>query len=449
MWTIIFVTFNIIMLSISLLRAKFDFAYPPILYFGTWTVASLGYLLMQSYWGTGFSIKTFLIMTVGDLLFWGGCELTSWSKTLVTIKGKGKIRFKQIGIMHLHIFLVFELISLRYIYNHQLRLARAVYGNVSATNITELLMYARTATIHSNYSNSRLFVNLLRIVYVLSLVLFFDYLKNKRGRADKKLIGRYELFQCALCPVITVFSASRNILLGIVSGYLVIFFCLRRRQAGALSFKQEIKIIKKLVLIAALFILAFAGLNVLLGRTENNSFTSVLSYTMKYVASAIPALDYFANNPFVDKVSHFGETTFNSIYVTLYSVGLTNYKVQYAVHEFTPVFDHGFSTNIYTIYYPYLKDFGVIGLAMSMINGIIYGLFYRYSKTRSTTSILVYAVMSFPLVFSFFEEKVWTIFNTNIVEIVIAVILSYMFLQNKTEEATHAISYRSYYKRNH
>ena len=110
-----------------------------------------------------------------------------------------------------------------------------------------------------------------------------------------------------------------------------------------------------------------------------------------------------------------------AIYGTLKSLGLSNYDLT----PFLPVINfNGDKTNVYTIYYYFVKDFGYLSiLIMQLSYGFFFGSFYYSIKRRgfSPLKVIIYSLFAYPLVISFFQETLLSLLTTHINRIIYAV----------------------------
>ena len=111
------------------------------------------------------------------------------------------------------------------------------------------------------------------------------------------------------------------------------------------------------------------------------------------------------------------------IYGTLKSLGLSS-------HELTPflpvVHFNDDKTNVYTIYYYFIKDFGYFSvLIFQLLYGFFYGSFYYSIKKRYFTplKVIVFALFAYPLVISFFQETLLSLLTTHINRIIYAFVI--------------------------
>ncbi len=426
MLEIILFLFLFAMLYISLKIYDYDLINPTVIYNATWVVCSFVYMIYSSYWKMPLHINTFLVIFVGNIIF----NITIY---IIIHKFKGsnkKINNNcfEISLWIKRLMLIYIVIFLIYAYIHEYNLAVQADSGIDWYNLPKILSAARAGTIHYNLHNSRLFVNGLRINYILSILFFYEYcLKFNIKNYHNNLLSLIISF---LLLISTLLSGGRTILLGILTGYTIV--------ALYLFFDRIIvtpKIIKKVILLLLLcfiiFIVLFGLMNVfLLERIDSNNFMEALNYTAKYIGSSIPDLDYFLNNRELYGESFFGASTFNSIWVTLSSMGLTSNVPIGEIKQFIP--DTGtLTSNIYTVYFHYIYDFGYFSIPIfQIVNGMLFGGIYSKVKTNHQNNclyLLIYALLVYPLIMMFFQENLWSMINTHIVRIFI-LFISYCFI---------------------
>ena len=338
-----------------------------------------------------------------------------------------KLNKTKISTKQLILFFLFEILSLCYIFYHQYSLAVAVNTSITPFDISQIMAYSRYATTYGNYSSTRLYVNIIRIIYVLTLIIFYDYVKNKTDKSSFLL--KFQAFQCFFVPVLLTLTSVKMYSFGIISGYLIIYFALRKKAQGNYSFLQSLSIIKNLIFVS-IGVIFFLGLvnTFLFSRIEYQDFFSTFAYMMKYVSSSIPAFDYYINHMTVFGTSEPGTLTFHSIYVFFDNIGLLNFKFS-PILRFIPEMDHGFTTNVYTLYLHYIYDFSYIGILINLLNGIIYGYIYScvVKKKKNTDAVLFYAVMVLPITVSFFAEYLWSMLNSHIVRLFCLMLFTMIF----------------------
>lgn len=132
---------------------------------------------------------------------------------------------------------------------------------------------------------------------------------------------------------------------------------------------------------------------------EDLSITEMLSL---YLTSSIVAFDYYVDP---GSAISFGENSLRFIYAVGYSLGISEAPIQ-TILDFVGV---PFSTNTYTLMYPFYKDFGLFGIILfSIIYGCIYGYLYKKTITGSKQGLIIYAIFLTFLLLEFFAELIFT-----------------------------------------
>lgn len=132
---------------------------------------------------------------------------------------------------------------------------------------------------------------------------------------------------------------------------------------------------------------------------EDLSMVEMLSL---YLTSSMVAFDYYVDP---GSALSFGENSLRFIYAVGYSLGISEAPIQ-TILDFVGV---PFSTNTYTLMYPFYKDFGLLGIAFfSIIYGCIYGCLYKKTRTGSKQGLIVYSIFLTFLLAEFIGEMIFT-----------------------------------------
>ena len=342
-----------------------DYANPAFIYLAIWMIASIFTAFYSSKWGEGLSLITVTVIFVGNAIFLMGVLLSS------NLFAERKLDAKpsQIKVSNFFIILVllFLAYAVRFIYSDLLYLAaqsKQVPGGLFKT-----IELARHMTTNYDFSLSRLSLNLLRVNFSLGIVFFY-------------------------------------------------FFC-------ESLFSGKDGIFRSLLIIGFVFLVLFMAVGTfVLNRVDSRAEFGILDNLVKYMGSPIQALDYYLKNPTLYSDNQvFGENTLIAIYGTLKSLGLSS-------HELTPflpvVHFNDDKTNVYTIYYYFIKDFGYFSvLIFQLLYGFFYGSFYYSIKKRYFTplKVIVFALFAYPLVISFFQETLLSLLTTHINRIIYAFVI--------------------------
>lgn len=132
-----------------------------------------------------------------------------------------------------------------------------------------------------------------------------------------------------------------------------------------------------------------------------NISNSLMSYTLGGV--------YAFNNFFIaGENPAYGEYTFRFFIALSHSAGLTDKQPVDLVMPFvyTPIM-----SNVYSVYYVYIKDFSYFGLVFFGLFGYLHTRFY-YRAKRDFFNLLMYSVFLYPLVMSFFQDQYFSLLST-------------------------------------
>ncbi len=199
-----------------------------------------------------------------------------------------------------------------------------------------------------------------------------------------------------------------------------------------LGFKVISKTIKRKHLIAVLvvFILVFAANSYILGKAggERLSFVenmiSVFNSINNYLLAGVYGLNSVFSSDFT--LDH-GQNTFRFFFALANSLGITKTPPKDLVLPYIP---GPINSNVYTVYYSYIKDFWYAGIGIMMLWSYLHSWFY-YRAGKSFFSLFMYAVLLYPLVMSFFQDQYMTLLSTWIQLIIMALLASGFILYSK------------------
>lgn len=198
---------------------------------------------------------------------------------------------------------------------------------------------------------------------------------------------------------------------------------------------RKISSIIKVFLIIIVLLYLFKESAVILGQTQVADF-SFSRYILLYVGAQLKNLDMaLTYQNIINSSNVFGQETFRSFvkfFSNLIGSGLYgDYKL------FLPFnYYNGISLgNVYTTFYPFLRDFGYFGVIIcSMLMGVIseylYYLAKKFNSWNDGVSIwnILLSWSSFCLLFSFFSNKFYeNIFSLDILNYIVASIVVLIF----------------------
>ena len=392
---VVLLIFNYIFNKKDVIAPSFIFTLS-ILFGVVWTIFYYNNWEMSS-----FHLNTFLVIGGGVFIF----SLTSFCILLFFKKIKGEGYYKNsneiieidVDLWKKILVIIFALFTVIY----------SGYCICKATGTTDLF---RAMKIYDSqkFKDGTLimpfFFSKFRII-TNALGFWFMYVLINNFKATKK-IDFYSLSITVLGMLNSLITGSRSAAIGIIIFGITIYLLLLNKEKG---FYKSIS--KKSILILCLIIVGILAtfkisLN-LLGRSTNENF---LDYMALYCGAEVKNLDIYLQEEHVSDNNYFGSQTFVSIIE--YAGSKLNWKdSQYALDlPYRKVNGYNLG-NVYTVFYPFIYDFGYIGLiilvvVMSAISQLIYEKCKRACISNvPLLSIMIYAYIFRCLVFAFFSNK--------------------------------------------
>lgn len=411
----------------GILVSKFDIVSPGILFLFIWGFSCFFAIFLESEWDVDVTLFSIIIQLSCIL------ALVFPSVILSAIEASNNSLNYSYSISWFKLFLTlgYLFISVYLILNLLTNLAFEL-GYDPNTSSKSLLEFVRFETTHRDDVNvGRLLPNLLRINFALGCITFYLFSYYTFFKVER--MKRTLLLILALGFLfISIFSAGRTLLLSMVIAYLVIFLLFFSRAKGWKSIKEMKKVLLWLIFVPFLFISLFIFVGVFfLNRFGDGSIESVFSNVAMYISSplvifskGIDSLELYTNG-------RFGEYTFGSLYGTFKSLGL----VKDIISPFLFGVNLGtWTSNVYTANFRYIIDFGYYGaMLINFIIGISIGLFYRYIKKGgfSFSSVLIYAMLMYGLLMSFFDEQLFFNINNFFIRWVYAMVCFYLLVSKR------------------
>lgn len=174
---------------------------------------------------------------------------------------------------------------------------------------------------------------------------------------------------------------------------------------GILAIMRRISISKALIYLSTLLLGVFIAVGTFFGKGINDNvnfidnINSLLLFLKSYLVASIPALDIYIDG--LTEVS-FGKNTFRIISAILNAIGF-NFDMPPLRQEFVNV---PLQTNVYTLYQPYISDFGYFGvIIIQLVAGFTHGYFYRKAVLGVGFFVALYSIMLYPLFMQFFDDQ--------------------------------------------
>lgn len=217
-----------------------------------------------------------------------------------------------------------------------------------------------------------------------------NYLRTKTGKGQYVISLIFVILYCVL-------STGRTFFFLAFIPFFVITFTMKGMKYSSL--------IRLLVILVFVF-LCFGFLKTY-GTVEETDITDFWEAgIVPYLLGGIYGLNSMADTFVLFRFGD-GENVFRTFYAVLNATG-ADVKVSPLVQEF--VYDPMF-TNVYSIFYTYVSDFGIFGM-LFFLTGIGYFHTFCYLNKQRTTILILYSVMMYPLIMSFFQDQYFSLLTT-------------------------------------
>lgn len=251
---------------------------------------------------------------------------------------------------------------------------------------------------------------------IFYLVCFFKKIKGFNFK---------QLFSLIVINFVMGFSAGNRgsiffLLISILFGYIF---------TRGISNKR-ILILLSLLFALIIFYFIVSSFQKFVYQDQSNSKSFISSLASIYFSTSMPAFVFWYENG-ID--FSYGANTFSFVLNVLNALGF-NFHVNPLIQDFIYI-DYDY-TNVYTVYQYYAKDFGVIySIIMQFLFGLTYSVLYLKVKNKRTIlSISILALLYFPLINQFFDDKYFSITSTWIQLFTWLILFNYILIKKNIKD---------------
>lgn len=165
--------------------------------------------------------------------------------------------------------------------------------------------------------------------------------------------------------------------------------------------------LRKLIKVAIITITLMFIMQILRSGDSSSGNTNILKILSVYTYSPFVALGYIN----FDTHFGFGVHVFRLIYAVGHYLGLSLAPINLiSGYVEVPIL-----TNTYTVLYPFVSDFGFIGvIVFAVVYGLFFGGLYRFGAYKSPFYIILYVIFISYIFTQFFGEGVFSVLSANI-----------------------------------
>lgn len=381
---------------------------PAVLFTAGFSICALGACLYQSQWGYSMSPELFFLLITLIVLFGLACFVLSRCSHAGAPVSLDEGRLLPVKNGMLYAFAVFQvivflwsIIELRMMYP-----GHSLVDAIGQYNVAAKFALTQYGSVSGSYVSWSFPVGPLRTVCdACAHITLFLLAQEIALRSRSKI--RPVVINCILAFCLSLETGSRGVAVGYVIFAIACYVVLRARILG----KWPSITARQFGLAIVVAIAFFASFRLMAIGREGDF--SVFEYLSIYLGGQLPSLDLFLDSSSLPTSAFFGEQTFRSSleYAGKY-LGIDAWMAIPYTLDFQEMGGHLLG-NVYTTFYPFLQDGGIIGAALFTVVMALVAQFV-YQKAISSTShcfdltIVVYAFMVSPLLLSFFSDRFYS-----------------------------------------
>ena len=395
----------LLLLVLSFILNKKDIISPAFIFTFGFFFQSIWVLLYAKKWELSLNINTFCVIVFGILIFIIVSKLVS-----VAFKKINKNdETKQLEYIHIDrwkkiCLILFSIFACIYYLNF---VVTSVGGSIfDFKNISSYIskydhiVKFSIETIRVPFLVGNIKMAVVAIGYWFLYVLINNIVHSKK-------VSVLDLLIIGISAIMSILNGSRTpLFFMLAAGIAYAFMIFNIKQFKTKKFNY--KLIVTVGVIGIVFLGGFTSFAKLLGR---NIKTNPVDYLAIYCGAEVKNLDMFLQEDSPKNTKYFGTQTFRPIITTIgRKIGIKNYEDYKLDLPFRHVGKYNLG-NVYTTFYPYIYDFGYIGLVilvaiMAAISQLVYDIAKR-NKKPSIPSIcsVAYGIVFSCLLLSFFSNK--------------------------------------------
>jgi len=381
-----------IILTLFNFLIKRDWAYPPFIFSLTWCCVFLFYIIflktdfLPIYEISGFSLFVFfvgnLIFSLGGLIpffYYDTARKPSLQIQSIYINYHFD-RLLFLGIILLTPFFIYKAIQISFDTGIENFLLGLRYGlSVSSDNGYGLLKY------------------LIPIAIFNTFYRYFIYQSDQKN-IPFKIKFYISLILTILFLVLTTGRSNFLLLISLLASIKLLYNRLDLKYIFSFGFAF-------FILFAIFAVVLGKGGSIQSGFLENlNNVTKMFFW---YMLGGLKAFDVFLQNQ-IDINN--GTFVFRFIYAIGYKLGFSSTPPIDLVQPFLFI---PLPTNVYTIYYTYIQDFGVfVSFIFIGMFSILHTVFYFRARAGWESDRFFYSLLMYPLIISFFQDQYFSLLST-------------------------------------
>lgn len=427
---LILLSLIIILIITSFLAFKKDIMSPTFISCSVYAFSVVLAMLGLNSWNNelSLSLQLIVIVVLGLLSFFAGEILARkfFGKDINEYKSKNHVKTINVNKWIYWLTICFIIITMILLVVEIKRICN--FYDFYSNSIPELLAFYRTkiGLFSTDLMKDNVDINFIvkqmkktcDVLCVVWMYIFFNNRINKVG-LKKNILNFIPIVLCLACTLLTSGrSLLMHMIVSFVMMYLIIYY-LNRKDS------RLFKTIKILILSVIVVLPLFYLILPLTGRTTTENGFDYITF---YLGTPIPSFNRSLNTN--NSNEYIGEDTFSGVYYSLNKLNIIDYEKP-STHEWTKF--GSFSSNVYTSFRSYYRDFGVIGVLLcQLLFGFLVSILYiRLKSVKGPLLTIIYSYFGYVLIDQIRDEQFYNLISTStIAYLLIIVVLYFVYIKH-------------------
>lgn len=385
-----------------------DIMSPSVLYIAGFIVAVTAASMNIHEWGINLSLKTILIIIVGNFSFlFGNILYKLLHKNNYTYDNIEEIKEIRIDNWKTIIVIMIGLATIVSYYSEIVRLS--YYADSYWQQFGVMVAYKKVIS-YGNVSINTFVNQLTKVVYSFGYIYSYVFINNVFALQGKKFRENLmNLFPVILYIIMSILKGNRIDIMGLVVLFVFFYYYFLHKRLGWNAHLSG-RVLKNYILVVIVGIIAFYYMKDLVGRVSSLKF---IDYITQYVGGSIELLDLYIKGDLSQIDSTFLGETLTGLLNGLKKFGFFHFEIRKQLEfRYTPT--GIYLGNVYTALRRYYHDGSWFGLMLfPMLLSYFMNKFYENVKKYScyhlgdVFKIIVYGSLLYILPFQAMEDLFW------------------------------------------
>lgn len=395
---LLFILF-VIMLFLAYFLFKKDIIEPTIIFLASYVLSIFCTIINIKKWGIEFSVKTFLILFIGSVEFLlVSYVIINKFKNKEIVKNENEYRISKFVTIAI---ICYDVIALIVLIKNVINIS-AMYEPY--TNFSRTLQIYKQHTSYSKDVQLPGYVTIMiKPIIASAYIYIFLFIKrivtSKQKIFNSVLKNAYFLIPAVIYIIQRFAESNRGSIINFVVSSFVMYFIVFNIKNNW-NEKVKISTILKLTVLGIFSLVVFYFSAQLVGRVNSKG---IIDYITCYCGGSIECFDLYIKEDYIAP-DFSGQQTFGRTIRDLNKLKLINTKVIDTDTQEFKYYKDNMIGNVYTAYYRWMSDFGVIGIILlQLIFAFTFNMFYnfikyyKYNERSRDFFIIIYSYLTYTI----------------------------------------------------